>query len=111
MRVSIVSLFLAGGLLAAGGALAQSASEVQGTAGIHTRQTAALDRALNRTLPRPRASSAIRSCEDFGVRVGAASQTAPQPAGDRCRSVAPLRRESQRQYRNAAIDRTLSTGQ
>lgn len=111
MRVSIVSLLLAGGLLAAGGAMAQSTSEVQGTANIHIGQTAALDRSLNRTLPRPRASSAFRSCEDTAASILAGPETPPAQAQNRCQgNLGFIPRENQRQHRNAAINRSLNSG-
>ena len=113
MRVSIVSLLLAGSLvLGAGAVSAQSRSEVQGTANAHIGQSAALDRALNRTLPRPRASSAFRSCEDTATPVSALPESPRPQAGNQCRRpLGYLPREGDRQIRNAAVDRSLSTGQ
>ena len=114
MRVSIVPMLLAGGLLAltAGGVSAQSSGEVQGTANAHLRQSAALDRVLGRTLPRPRASSALRTCEDTAAPVAAAPETPRPQAGNQCRRpLGYLPRENQRQIRNAAINRSLNTGQ
>jgi len=122
MRVSIVSMILAGGMLAlgAGGASAQSSArdtswqsrtEVQATANGHFRRNAAIDRGLARTLPRPRASTVVRSCDDYGLRVATGRQAPPSQADNRCGLYLPRMREAQRQYRDSALDRSLSRGE
>lgn len=123
MRVSIVSMVLAGGMLAlgAGGASAQSSApgdtswqsrtEVQATANSHFRRNAAIDRVLARTLPRPRASTVVRSCDDYGMRVATGRQAPPSQADNRCGLYLPRMREAQRQHRDGALDRSLSRGE
>lgn len=113
MRVSLVSMLLAGGLLCLGAtaASAQASGEVQGTANAHIRQSAALDRVLNRTAPRPRATSARRSCEDTATPVAAAPESPRPQAGNQCRQRGvSQRRERQRSYLNRAIDQSLNSG-